>query len=50
MFAVFTGSQFGRGLGVEKSTISPLSARLANYRRQRARKVMSGIASQALSL
>jgi hypothetical protein len=50
MFAVFTGSQFGRGLGVEKSAVSPLSVRLATYRRQRARKMMSGIANQALAI
>ncbi len=36
MFTLFTASNFGRGLNAPR-TLSPLSAQLATYRRQRAR-------------
>jgi hypothetical protein len=37
MFSVFTGSNFGRGLGMNNAANSRLGAQLASYRRQRAR-------------
>jgi hypothetical protein len=37
VFTLFTGSSFGHGLGASNATGSLLGARLAQYRRQRAR-------------
>ncbi len=37
MFSVFTGSNFGRGLGMNSAANSRLGVQLASFRRQRAR-------------
>jgi hypothetical protein len=37
MFAVFTGSNFGRGFTPQSTGNARLGAKLASYRRQRAR-------------
>ncbi len=41
MFSVFTGSNFGRGFSASTAAKSPLAARLAQFRRQRAQLARS---------
>jgi hypothetical protein len=39
MFALFTGSNFGRGFVANSTSNARLGAKLTNYRRQRARLI-----------